>query len=154
VKLVRPHPDTLDRAPDWRANGACGSHDEPDLWYAGQNGTEARAQTYEAQAICRGCPVLEECAEQALDRREPWGVWGGLTEGERRNILRQRGRGTGRKKAAPAPAKTPREPAKCGTDAGYRKHVREKTEKCGPCRRAHADADARLRRTGTTKVAA
>lgn len=52
-------------------------------------------------------------------------------------------------RAANAPAK--RKPAECGTNSGYAKHQREKTEICGPCRRAHADADARLRRTGTTK---
>lgn len=44
-----------------------------------------------------------------------------------------------------------RKPARCGTNSGYSKHQREKTEVCGPCRQAHADADARLRRTGTTK---
>lgn len=44
--------------------------------------------------------------------------------------------------------------AECGTQSGYAKHLRERTEVCGPCRRAHADADARLRRTGTTKVLA
>ncbi len=95
MKLVRPAPDTADREHDWRDTGACGGHDDPDIWYAGMNGVEARAHTYEAQAICRGCPVLEECGGWALDRREPWGVWGALTEGERRSILRQRGRGTG-----------------------------------------------------------
>lgn len=44
--------------------------------------------------------------------------------------------------------------AECGTRGGYRKHKREETEVCTPCRRANSDADARLRRTGTTKVLA
>jgi hypothetical protein len=42
----------------------------------------------------------------------------------------------------------------CGTNSGYRKHIREGSEICSPCRKAHADADARLRRTGTSKAAA
>jgi hypothetical protein len=41
----------------------------------------------------------------------------------------------------------------CGTNSGYRKHIREQSEICGPCRKAHAVADALLRRTGTSKVA-
>ncbi|CAM5619228.1 Transcriptional regulator WhiB OS=Streptomyces aurantiogriseus OX=66870 GN=whiB PE=3 SV=1 [Streptomyces aurantiogriseus] len=55
--------------------------------------------------------------------------------------------------AAQKAAKPAREPAKCGTRSGYQKHVREKTVICGPCRQANTDADRRLRRTGTTKVA-
>ena len=37
-----------------------------------------------AKAICRSCPVLEECLDYALSIREPHGIWGGLTETERR----------------------------------------------------------------------
>lgn len=44
--------------------------------------------------------------------------------------------------------------AECGTRSGYQRHVRERTEICPPCRQANTDADNRLRRTGTTKVAA
>lgn len=42
--------------------------------------------------------------------------------------------------------------ANCGTRSGYQKHLRERTEPCKPCRRASADADARLRRAGSTKA--
>lgn len=42
-----------------------------------------------AKAICRVCPVREECLETALAIKEPYGIWGGLTEQERRErILR------------------------------------------------------------------
>jgi hypothetical protein len=44
------------------------------------------------------------------------------------------------------------ERTRCGTRGGYQKHLREGTEICRHCRRANADADARLRRTGTTKA--
>jgi WhiB family redox-sensing transcriptional regulator len=42
-----------------------------------------------AKAICRGCPVMEQCREYALNIREPHGIWGGLNEVERRALLTQ-----------------------------------------------------------------
>lgn len=42
----------------------------------------------------------------------------------------------------------------CGSTSGYRRHLKEGTEICAPCRQANTDADNLLRRTGTTKVAA
>ncbi|QDN57350.1 WhiB family transcriptional regulator [Streptomyces sp. S1D4-20] len=53
----------------------------------------------------------------------------------------------------PAHLKDQQERGICGTRNGYQLHLREKTEICPPCRRANADADNRLRRTGTTKAA-
>lgn len=46
------------------------------------------------------------------------------------------------------------ERTRCGTRPGYQRHLRQGTEPCAPCRRANADADNRLRWTGTTKAAA
>ena len=43
-----------------------------------------------AKAICRTCPVLEQCREYALLVREPHGIWGGLSEYERRQLLARR----------------------------------------------------------------
>ncbi len=43
-----------------------------------------------ARAVCMGCIVRSECLAEALDNRIEWGVWGGLTERERRQLLRQR----------------------------------------------------------------
>jgi WhiB family redox-sensing transcriptional regulator len=40
--------------------------------------------------VCTGCPVRMECLAEALDHRIEWGVWGGMTERERRLLLRQR----------------------------------------------------------------
>lgn len=57
-------------------------------------------------------------------------------------------------KAERPAAQRERQPARCGTNSGYAKHLRDKTEICGPCRQAHTDADARLRRTGTSTAAA
>lgn len=43
-----------------------------------------------ARRVCNGCPVRSECLAEALDHRIEWGIWGGMTERERRNLLRQR----------------------------------------------------------------
>ncbi len=45
----------------------------------------------EARKICRHCPVRMDCLAEALDNRIEWGVWGGMTERERRTLLRTRG---------------------------------------------------------------
>ena len=44
-----------------------------------------------AKAICAECPVVTECLDYALEIREPHGIWGGLSEGERRVMLERRG---------------------------------------------------------------
>lgn len=46
-------------------------------------------QQKRAAAICMGCPVRQECLIEALDNQLEWGIWGGLTERERRALLRQ-----------------------------------------------------------------
>ena len=43
-----------------------------------------------ARLLCSGCPVRFECLAEALDNRIEWGVWGGMTERERRALLRRR----------------------------------------------------------------
>lgn len=48
------------------------------------------AQQKKARQVCRGCAVRTQCLVEALDNRIEWGVWGGMTERERRHLLRVR----------------------------------------------------------------
>ena len=57
----------------------------PDLFFP-----ERGASTREAKEVCKGCVVREECLEYALANGEKFGIWGGLSERERRRIRRQR----------------------------------------------------------------
>ena len=52
--------------------------------------TARKQREAEAKAICAGCPVRDACLAYALDTGEAYGVWGGLSEDERRALLRQR----------------------------------------------------------------
>lgn len=51
---------------------------------------ECGASTSEAREVCRGCVVREECLEYALTTGQKFGIWGGLSERERRRIRRAR----------------------------------------------------------------
>lgn len=68
---------------DWSVQAACRTADPDELF------TQGAAQN-RAKAVCTGCPVRTECLADALDNRVEFGVWGGLTERERRALLRRR----------------------------------------------------------------
>ena len=116
-----------------------------------------------ARAICGPCPVRRQCLadcmrdEDGRSAKSRFGVYAGLTPRQRERLYHKH-RNQSKKPAAqqskPAPKKRKPADTKCGTRGGYQKHVRERTEICGPCRKANSDADNRLRRTGTTKAAA
>ena len=59
---------------------------------AGDVAAEPVAQADHAKGVCRGCLARSECLEYAMATKEPFGVWGGLTEGERAVLRRQRRR--------------------------------------------------------------
>lgn len=69
---------------DWQDYARCLGID-PDLFFP-----ERGASTREAKEICRGCGVREECLEFALQNGEKFGIWGGLSERERRRLRRGR----------------------------------------------------------------
>jgi len=52
----------------------------------GERGSAKQAREHAAKALCASCPVMMQCRAHALKVREPFGVWGGLTESERQVI--------------------------------------------------------------------
>jgi len=70
----------------WRQYARCLGAD-PETFYP-----SSEDQADEARAICAVCPVREPCLEHAIVAREKQGVWGGLTEQERRRLIRRRRR--------------------------------------------------------------
>jgi WhiB family redox-sensing transcriptional regulator len=77
------HPAPSPVALDWASQAACRTSDPDALFVQG-------AAQNRAKQVCRGCPVRTACLADALDRRTEFGVWGGMTERERRALLRQR----------------------------------------------------------------
>lgn len=73
---------------NWRTLAACRDED-PDLFFPIGSTGPALVQTEEAKAVCRGCPVREQCLQWALENGQDSGVWGGLGETERRALKRR-----------------------------------------------------------------
>jgi WhiB family transcriptional regulator, redox-sensing transcriptional regulator len=73
---------------EWRELGKCRDADAELFFHPeGERGGGRDARDRAAQAVCRGCPVRAECETWALETAEPYGVWGGLTEQDRSEIL-------------------------------------------------------------------
>ncbi|KAJ1684648.1 hypothetical protein LUZ63_020403 [Rhynchospora breviuscula] len=68
---------------DWAAAAACQQSQPDQLFVRG-------AEQHKAKTVCAGCPVRTECLAEALDNEIEWGVWGGMTERERRALLKRR----------------------------------------------------------------
>lgn len=123
---------------EWELKAACRDED-PDIFFSGKT----RGQ---AQVICGGCPVREECLAAALVReagvakvyRE--GIVAGLTGAQRWNLARQQDQ------------RRRNEVAQCGTRSGYLRHRSRGEEACGPCKAANARGESQYRRTGSTRV--
>tara|TARA_R100000278_G_C5361113_1_gene125411 strand:+ start:260 stop:565 length:306 start_codon:yes stop_codon:yes gene_type:complete len=69
----------------WKNKGACVGV-EQDIFFP-----ERGSSTRLAKAVCRRCEVQEECLEYAVNNGEKFGIWGGLSERERRAIRKKRG---------------------------------------------------------------
>ena len=73
----------------WQLRALCrGNHSHlffPPSTFERKDERERREQR--AKAICNVCPSREPCLEYALGIREPYGIWGGMTEAERREVL-------------------------------------------------------------------
>ncbi len=78
MALTNPRTDVR-----WREDAACRGLDT-DIFFP-----DTQEDAEEAKAICAICPVREECLEYALATRQDDGVWGGMTETERRRLRRR-----------------------------------------------------------------
>lgn len=72
----------------WRDRAAC-LGENPELFFPDGNTGSALPQITEAKAVCRRCEVAETCLKWALESGQNSGVWGGLTEDERRALKRR-----------------------------------------------------------------
>lgn len=75
---------SLVNAAPWTRDALCAQTD-PEAFYPEKGGS-----TREAKQVCLECPVRFECLEEALDHDERFGIWGGLSERERRKLQRAR----------------------------------------------------------------
>lgn len=72
---------------DWQYEGACRGEDPEAFFHPeGERGPARARREANAKAICATCPVIKQCATHALAVREPYGIWGGLSEDDRERI--------------------------------------------------------------------
>lgn len=109
--------------PAWQHQGAC--HDMATEIFFPDRGIS----TNPAKAICAGCTVRAECLEHSMTQPERFGIWGGLSERERRRI---------RKVRLHAARATRIDAARCGTRSGYNAHQRRHERACDACLAAAA----------------
>jgi WhiB family transcriptional regulator, redox-sensing transcriptional regulator len=73
---------------DWQLLAACRGVDSSLFFHPeGERGAARSARENSAKEVCMRCPVRAQCAAHALAVREPYGVWGGLTEDEREELM-------------------------------------------------------------------
>jgi WhiB family redox-sensing transcriptional regulator len=80
---------------DWRHRAICRDED-PELFFPVGNSGPALLQIAEAKAVCQRCPVTSECLSWALETGQDAGVWGAMSEDERRSLKRRRARARAR----------------------------------------------------------
>ncbi|MDA0634930.1 WhiB family transcriptional regulator [Nonomuraea sp. CA-218870] len=83
---------------DWRHRAACRDVD-PELFFPIGNTGPALMQIEEAKEVCRSCSAVESCLKWALESGQDAGVWGGLSEDERRALKRRTARARARASA-------------------------------------------------------
>lgn len=96
-----------------------------------------------AKSYCRTCPVTAECLTESFDLDARYGIWGGLAEDERWRIRAQQ----------PAPTRSGRGTAQCGTTSGYQRHRYLGEPTCPPCRAAQAEAQRNYLKSKRTEAA-
>lgn len=76
---------------DWRSRAACLEKD-PELFFPVGNTGPALLQIEEAKNVCRTCTVMDTCLQWAIETGQDSGVWGGMSEDERRAMKRRAAR--------------------------------------------------------------
>ena len=95
---VPPRPYLISSGParqtelDWQLRSACQSVD-PELFFPVSSAGGSLEQVAEAKAVCASCVVQRQCLAFAMQTRQMYGIWGGLTEEERARKTRRRGPG-------------------------------------------------------------
>jgi hypothetical protein len=89
--------DLLGNVPEWQARALCAQTD-PEAFFPEKGGS-----TRDAKRICARCEVKENCLQYALEHDERFGIWGGLSERERRKIKRQAREAARRRAERPMP---------------------------------------------------
>jgi WhiB family transcriptional regulator, redox-sensing transcriptional regulator len=77
------HDHDADSPGNWRGRALCAETD-PEAFFPEKGGSSR-----EAKKVCRGCEVRAECLDFALENDERFGVWGGMSERERRQLLKE-----------------------------------------------------------------
>ncbi|MFD7667788.1 WhiB family transcriptional regulator [Streptomyces sp. NPDC059788] len=83
---------------DWRDHAVCRETD-PELFFPTDKRGRALLQIEQAKTVCNGCPVRERCLQWALETGQEDGIWGGLSEDERRAMRRRAARNRARVQA-------------------------------------------------------
>jgi len=81
---------------NWRTRAECRFSD-PELFFPTgrtSRGGPAYEQAQRAKSVCARCPAIQACLQEALENGEQFGIWGGLTEDERRAMQRRNQRNT------------------------------------------------------------
>jgi WhiB family redox-sensing transcriptional regulator len=76
---------------DWRARAACRDED-PELFFPLGDSGPALLQIEDAKSVCQACVVVSDCLTWALESGQDSGIWGGMSETERRTIRRRNAR--------------------------------------------------------------
>ncbi|MCU1492183.1 MAG: putative WhiB family transcriptional regulator [Acidimicrobiaceae bacterium] len=82
--LIGGHSNVTGTEPTWQSRANCMGVD-PELFFP-----ERGSSTREAKEVCRGCVVRVDCLEFAIANGEKFGIWGGMSERERRRVRRAR----------------------------------------------------------------
>lgn len=77
---------------EWQFDGLCRAL-SPEMFFhpEGERGSARRIRDRAAKEVCGRCPVMQQCREHAISVREPYGVWGGMSEDERLALYEARG---------------------------------------------------------------